>query len=120
LPVRRGAADAAIDDELMRLLRNFGIEVVHQHAQRRFGLPALGRKLRTARRSDQAGVVETRGHGGIIQYSIADGGRIGLDPTSFSGHSLRPGFLTSAARRGALIFKMIDVSRASVGKLDPD
>ncbi len=71
LPVARGTADATIDDELMRLLRDLGIEVVHQHAQRRFGLPALGRKLRTARRSDQAGVVETRGHGGIIQYSIA-------------------------------------------------
>jgi site-specific recombinase XerD len=37
--------------------------------------------------------------------------RIGLDPTSFSGHSLRSGFLTSAARRGASLFKMRDVSR---------
>jgi site-specific recombinase XerD len=37
--------------------------------------------------------------------------RIGLDPTLFSGHSLRSGFLTSAAQRGASIFKMMDVSR---------
>jgi site-specific recombinase XerD len=37
--------------------------------------------------------------------------RIGLDPTSFSGHSLRAGFLTSAAQRGASIFKMMDISR---------
>jgi site-specific recombinase XerD len=37
--------------------------------------------------------------------------RAGLDPRSFSGHSLRAGFLTSAARRGASIFKMMDVSR---------
>jgi site-specific recombinase XerD len=37
--------------------------------------------------------------------------RAGLDPQSFSGHSLRAGFLTSAARRGASIFKMMDVSR---------
>jgi hypothetical protein len=29
----------------------------------------------------------------------------------FSGHSLRSGFLTSAARRGASVFKMRDVSR---------
>jgi hypothetical protein len=36
---------------------------------------------------------------------------IGLDPTSYSGHSLRAGFLTSAAQRGASIFKMMDVSR---------
>lgn len=37
--------------------------------------------------------------------------RIGLDPASFSAHSLRSGFLTSAAQNGASIFKMMDVSR---------
>jgi integrase len=37
--------------------------------------------------------------------------RVGLDPACFSGHSLRSGFLTSAAGRGASIFKMMDVSR---------
>jgi site-specific recombinase XerD len=36
---------------------------------------------------------------------------IGLKAKDFSGHSLRSGFLTSAARRGASIFKMMDVSR---------
>lgn len=36
---------------------------------------------------------------------------VGLDPSTFSGHSLRAGFLTSAAARGASIFKMMDVSR---------
>jgi integrase len=35
----------------------------------------------------------------------------GYDPTEFSGHSLRAGFLTSAAARGASIFKMMDISR---------
>lgn len=35
----------------------------------------------------------------------------GLDPEAFAGHSLRAGFLTSAAGRGASIFKMMDVSR---------
>jgi site-specific recombinase XerD len=35
----------------------------------------------------------------------------GLDPASFSGHSLRAGFLTSAAEAGASIFKMKEVSR---------
>jgi site-specific recombinase XerD len=34
-----------------------------------------------------------------------------LDPALYSAHSLRAGFLTSAARRGASIFKMMDVSR---------
>jgi integrase len=37
--------------------------------------------------------------------------RVGLDPTTFAGHSLRAGFLTSAAKRGASIFKMMDLSR---------
>jgi hypothetical protein len=44
--------------------------------------------------------------------------RVGLDPALFAGHSLRAGFLTSAAKRGASIFEMIDVSRhRSVGTL---
>jgi hypothetical protein len=33
-----------------------------------------------------------------------------LDATIYSGHSLRSGFLTSAAGRGASIFKMMDQS----------
>jgi site-specific recombinase XerD len=37
-------------------------------------------------------------------------GRAGLDATIYSGHSLRSGFLTSAAARGASIFKMMDQS----------
>ena len=37
--------------------------------------------------------------------------RVGLDPAAFSGHSLRSGFLTSAARRGATLFKMMATSR---------
>ena len=35
----------------------------------------------------------------------------GLDPASFAGHSLRAGFLTSAAEAGASVFKMMEVSR---------
>ena len=37
--------------------------------------------------------------------------RTGLDPAQFSGHSLRAGFLTSAAKRGASLFKMMATSR---------
>jgi integrase len=37
--------------------------------------------------------------------------RLGLNVSDFSAHSLRSGFLTSAARRGASVFKMRDVSR---------
>jgi integrase len=35
----------------------------------------------------------------------------GLDPALFAGHSLRAGFLTSAAIAGASVFKMMEVSR---------
>jgi site-specific recombinase XerD len=38
-------------------------------------------------------------------------GRAGLDEKQFAGHSLRAGFLTSAAAAGKSIFKMMDVSR---------
>jgi integrase len=37
--------------------------------------------------------------------------RVGLDPSLYAGHSLRRGFLTSAARARASIFKMADHSR---------
>jgi site-specific recombinase XerD len=37
--------------------------------------------------------------------------RAGLDPAAYAGHSLRSGFLTSAAESGASIVKMIEVSR---------
>ena len=37
--------------------------------------------------------------------------RAGLDPAACSGHSLRAGFLTSAAEAGASVLKMMEVSR---------
>ena len=60
LPVARGAADAAIDDEFLGPLGDARIEIVHQHAQRRFGEPALGADLRSGRRVDEAGIVAAR------------------------------------------------------------
>jgi integrase len=44
----------------------------------------------------------------IVQAYAA---RLGLKAADFGAHSLRAGFLTSAARRGASVFKMRDVSR---------
>ena len=38
-------------------------------------------------------------------------GRVGLNPESVAGHSLRAGFLTEASRAGATIAKMQEVSR---------
>jgi site-specific recombinase XerD len=37
--------------------------------------------------------------------------KVDLDPSRYAGHSLRSGFLTSAAKRRASIFKMADQSR---------
>ena len=36
---------------------------------------------------------------------------VGLDAATIGAHGLRSGFLTSAARKGASVFKMRDVSR---------
>jgi len=38
-------------------------------------------------------------------------GKVGLEAGRYAGHSLRSGFLTSAARNRASIFKMADQSR---------
>ena len=53
---------------------------------------------------------------GLTDRSVADIVKkrallAGLDPSQFSGHSLRAGFLTSAAASGASLFKMMEVSR---------
>ena len=62
---------------------------------------AKGQRLQEARLTDRS----------VAKIVKAHAARIGLDPAGFSGHSLRSGFLTSAAARGASIFKMMDVSR---------
>jgi site-specific recombinase XerD len=49
--------------------------------------------------------------GAVANIVKAAARRVGLNAADFSGHSLRSGFLTSAASRGASIFKMMDVSR---------
>jgi site-specific recombinase XerD len=36
--------------------------------------------------------------------------RLGFDPTTFGAHSLRAGFITSAAKRGRNLFKICDIS----------
>jgi site-specific recombinase XerD len=62
---------------------------------------AKGGRVRSTRLSDKA----------VASVVKAYAKRLGLDAADFSGHSLRSGFLTSAARRGASVFKMRDVSR---------
>ena len=70
LPIARGAADPAIDDELVRLLRHLRVEVVHEHPQRRLGEPAPGSELRSARRADIAGIIEAGRHVEPLQVTL--------------------------------------------------
>ena len=44
----------------------------------------------------------------LVQARVA---QAGYDAAEFAGHSLRAGFLTAAARSGASVFKMREVSR---------
>ena len=48
---------------------------------------------------------------GVANIVKSDAKLAGLEPAEFAGHSLRAGFLTSAAEHGAEIFKMMEVSR---------
>jgi site-specific recombinase XerD len=48
---------------------------------------------------------------GLVKIIKRHATRVGLDPKQFAGHSLRSGFLTSAAARGANLFRMADQSR---------
>ncbi len=56
-PVARRPADAAIDHQLLRALGDLGIEIVHQHPERRLGLPAPCVELPAPRRADHALIV---------------------------------------------------------------
>jgi hypothetical protein len=62
---------------------------------------AKGERIQGARLTDRS----------IAAIVKAHAARVGLDPAAFAGHSLRSGFLTSAAARGASVFKMADQSR---------
>jgi hypothetical protein len=53
-PVARGFSRSAIDHQIFRLLGNFRVEVVHQHAQSRFLLPPFAGQLGSARRAKRA------------------------------------------------------------------
>jgi hypothetical protein len=66
-PVARGAADAAVDHEVLRALGHFGVEVVLHHAVGSFGQPVLAVQFAAARGADDArGVVARVGGGGEV------------------------------------------------------
>ncbi len=53
LPGARRLAGAAVDDEVVRALRHLGVEVVHEHAQGGFLLPAPAADLGAPRGADE-------------------------------------------------------------------
>jgi site-specific recombinase XerD len=69
---------------------------------------AAGALFRSIRKGGKVG--ERLSDQSVADIAKAQAHRVGLDPATFAGHSLRAGFLTSAAKRGANIFKMMDVS----------
>src|SRR5262249_2915624 len=70
---------------------------------------ASGAIFRSVRKGGKVGDRLTTQSVADIAKMYAEGD--GLDPALFAGHSMRAGFLTSAAKRGASIFKMMDQSR---------
>ncbi len=76
VPVAGGAADAAIDDELARALRDIRIEIVHQHAQGRFGQPAPGADVAAAGSTDGAVIVQSAVHAEHLFSRVAETDRL--------------------------------------------
>ena len=55
VPGARRTADAAIDDQFVRVLGDVRVEIVHQHAQRRLLRPGLAGEPGPARRTHDSG-----------------------------------------------------------------
>ena len=71
-PVARGAADAAIDDQALRILGDLLVEVVHQHPHRRLGGPVPGLDLAAPAGANVAAVVASvGGHMSLVIASTA-------------------------------------------------
>ena len=66
--------------------------------------------FRRVRKNDMLGT-EALTAASVAQVIKEHAAAAGLDPAAFAGHSLRAGFLTSAAEHGAGVFKMLEVSR---------
>ena len=98
LPVAGGAADPAVDDQVGRPLGDLRVEVVHEHAQGGFGLPAPGRQRRPPRGADRAGRVGAD-HGLVLAGGSGAGPRVGSSRAN-ARHASRTRDKTSRDRRG--------------------
>lgn len=109
--IRRGKTDQEARGTVIAIVRG---EVACPVASVRDWLQSAeindGPLFRPIRRGDhvQNGRLTDRSVASIVK---AHAENAGFDPSAFSGHSLRAGFLTSAAKNGASLFKMMDSSR---------
>ena len=69
LPVARGLADTAIDDQVLGPLGDVGVQVVHEHPHGGLGLPGLGGLLCAMRTADDPRVLERFHEAFVRSYS---------------------------------------------------
>ena len=65
IPVARRLADAAVDDQCVRVLSNLRVQVVLHHTVRRFDQPVLAGEAGATRRADSARQGVNRGMVGV-------------------------------------------------------
>lgn len=75
-PIARGLSGAAVDDEIIGMLGDVGIEIIHEHAQGGFLLPTFAGKLRAAWRAD-CGMRGVGGWHGRLSKDILTPGAFG-------------------------------------------
>ena len=98
-----GATRPAVDDELLRVLGDLGVEVVEEHPQRRLGLPGACIERGAARRPDRAQVAAER-----LDESV----RHASTPTCDSAAStIAPDLIASATRSMSALSERSSVSR---------
>ena len=108
--IRRGKTDQEGEGAVIAIVRgSIACPVAALAAWRHAAGITTGPLFRSIRKGGKVGAR-------LSAQSVADivkahAENVGLDPALFAGHSLRAGFLTSAAKRGASIFKMMDQSR---------
>ncbi len=77
VPGARSATDPAINDQLVRVFGDIRMQVVHQHAKRRLGQPALGVEFGAGRRVDVALIVTGVGHPFVLSMLVGASGGFG-------------------------------------------
>lgn len=104
------AADAAIDDELVRIFGDIRVEIVHQHAERRFRQPALGADLGAARAAHFANIVARIVHvHASLPVLLSSLATVSMrSRMAFSGRRSLSAFALSKAKGGASVARCVD------------